>query len=237
MVRTKNVSPFSGASWIQSNASCGRIPTRWAWGLTPSETCALLPYLKNQMLSQALCHVNCTATIWGRQPDINMPHSKQGNKLWERSGTFPRLWGRVMDVGLDPRPFDILPRTSLLHRPSLHRRIPTSAWYRLKSFALHIAEEYNQLTTHTGLEESALMLPYVFKKNMQNFLISQNTSSVTGKRNVLSTWERIKMNWEALTVRYRNVIEDGLLLYYFISISSTLLKKAFLSPLLLQSGF
>ena len=92
--------------------------------------------------------------------------------------------------------------------------------------------------THTGLENSALMLLHVFRKYMQNFLVSQNTSHVTEKRNILSIWERIKMNWEALTIWYCNIIEDSFLFIMTSFLSQVpFWKKAFPSSLLVQLGF
>ena len=82
------------------------------------------------------------------------------------------------------------------------------------------------------------MLLHIFRKHMQNFLVSQNTSPVTEKRNILSIWERIKMNWEALTIWYCNIIEDSFL-FIMTSFPSQVpfWKKAFTSSLLVQLGF
>lgn len=82
------------------------------------------------------------------------------------------------------------------------------------------------------------MLLHVFRKYTQNFLVSQNTSRVIEKRNILSIWERIKMNWEALTIWYCNIIEDSFLFIMTSFLSQVpFWKKAFPSSLLVQLGF
>lgn len=82
------------------------------------------------------------------------------------------------------------------------------------------------------------MLLHVFRKYTQNFLVSQSTSRVIEKRNILSIWERIKMNWEALTIWYCNIIEDSFLFIMTSFLSQVpFWKKAFPSSLLVQLGF